>query len=890
MSAATVGPGGGLVGPGGGLVGPLELDYVDLTASPVVVALAVPLPAVSTPDQHPAPIAVVLTVPAAGVIALEYAITPDPVAVILTVPAPDVTYALSILRQTFYLGSVYADLSQPWMMLGGAVSSRLDQWFDLAGSLGTSLSQPFALEGAVGATLHELFDLLGVSGYVPPSWPPVWHPLMVFDKAGSYLGSIVDFNVTGAPTRYLRSMRVTNEGGMTFNVPRQSPDIDLVASDRLVRLQSVAGETPWIGTMSPQASAGGIVEVECRDAYTLLRDGLAITLEEEVSDGTPAVGVFTRVMGIHNDLRAGSGEATWELDLQGSRPFRGDLSLDGDTLACLDTIMGRSRTELAWDSRLDGNRLVPILRVRDAFAGGAGAAIYDGTGGNVVAGVQVVEDPTPLVFSIRLTGATTDLAKCLPEWAQWALKDVTPEVTVSVDPGPYRMRQQLDDSLDWGLSKAAVAAQCNAIVAWIWELYRTFIMAVHDIEGRPWHDGWAYLGPPDTFEPKAAGKDSLSRRAWRTRLMLVELRPNEPASAVMLSYRANLLNLREWMVVRYNRVTGVQTVEVVAIPTVAGLSLVQWSIAGSITLYRVSGGRVIGRSTRTGGSAFVDPYTVRVWDPIARRYRNLRRIISGPLALAYYIDPADKDNRLTDLGPDAAVDQAAGDGSSFIGKMYDFEEDAIDDYDPRRDGVGVLRAAPTIFNGEVVTRPRWHIDSFDVGGGAQTALTEGISATDQDFEVDSTFGFPDPETGVPFYAQIDDGSNAEIVQVVSMVGSLWHVLRGQQGTEAIIHEAGASVKRSGAEAWDGFPFPYSWPEGEQWAAEELAVLSKPRIDLDAHVSHFRGDQLTVGYGTTHAVDVDTEGPTGRWTGTGRAIGWSTDAAAGETELVLEWAL
>jgi hypothetical protein len=34
--------------------------------------------------------------------------------------------------------------------------------------------------------------------------------------------------------------------------------------------------------------------------------------------------------------------------------------------------------------------------------------------------------------------------------------------------------------------------------------------------------------------------------------------------------------------------------------------------------------------------------------------------------------------------------------------------------------------------------------------------------------------------------------------------------------------------------------------------------------------------------------VGTEGPTGRWDGTGRAIGWSTDAAAGETEIVLEW--
>jgi len=834
---AIVGPGGGLVGPGGGLVGP---------AIPVT--------------------------------------------------------AFAQLHQPWYLGSVYASLSQPFDLLAPAFTVTLHQLFDLTGPLGATLSQPFdLLADAVGTSLHQLFDLLAAgSTGAAPGVPPLWLPMMVFDKAGIYLGSIAVLNVTNQPVCYLRSRRVTNEGGMTFNVSRHSPDIGLIASDRLVRLQSPAGEKPWIGTMSPQVSAGGIQEVECRDAFTLLRDGPAITLTEEVGDGTPATGVYARIMGIHNDLRAATGEAQWELDLAGSRPFRGDLDLDTDTLSALDLIIGRSRTEIAWDSRLDGNRLVPILRVRDSFAAGAGADIYDGPGGNVVAGVQVIEDPTPLVFSIRLRGITTDLSTCLPEWAQWALADVTPEVTVSVDPGPYRNRQRLEESLDWGLSKAAIAAQCNAIVDWIWRLYRSFLMAVHDIEGRPWHEGWAYLGPPDNFEPKTAGKDSLSRRAWRTRLMLVEVLPNEPASAVMLSNRHSQLNLREWMIVRYNRVTGVQTVSVVAIPTVAGASLVEWHKSGGVTIYRVSGGRVISRQTLSGaGGGYVDPYNVRVYDPIARRYRNLRRIISGTWALAWYVDPGEIGNTFVDLGPDAAVDQAAGDGSSFIGKMYDFETDKIDDYDPRRDGIGTLKAVPTVFFGAETSRARWHIVSFDIGGDATTALTVGISATDQDFEVDSIMGFPDPDTGVPFVAWIDQGSNREVVLVLSMIGALWHVLRGQNGAEAIIHEAGAPVGREGAEAWAGFPFPYSWPEGAQWAADELAELSKPRIDLDIHVAHFRGDQLTIDYGSTHAVNVATEGAVGRWIGTGRAIGWSTNPGhnpsaddptppSGETEVVLEW--
>jgi len=902
MTRAIVGPGGGLVGPGGGLVGPDLSAPIDLQPSPVALVLAVPDSLCSLPSQVPDPVPVILAVPA-PTIELIYTLAPDPVATTLAVPTPALTQAWAMLHMPYYLGSVYSEIHLPYDLVGPPISSGLHMLYDLLGPVRSTLSMLYDLLGPVRSDLHMLYDLLAGPGAAPRLVPPIWLPMMVFDKAGTYLGSISEFNVTNPPVRYLRSMRITNEGGMTFNVSRHSPDIGLIASDRLVRLQSPRGEKPWWGTISPRVNARGIVEVVCRDPFTLLRDGLAIALKEEVGDDVPATGIYSRIMAIHNDLRAATGEVQWELDLQGSRPFRGDIDFDGDTLACLDTTMARSRTEIAWDSRLEGNRLVPILRVRDRFDAGAGAAIYDGPGGNVTAGVQVIEDPTPLVFSIRLRGLTTDLAKCLPEWAQWALLDVTPEVTVSVDPGEYRMRQRLEESLDWGLSDAAVAAQCNAIVDWIWELYRSFIRAFHDIEGRPWHDGWAYLGPPDFYEPKSAGRDSLSRRAWRTRLQLVEVLPNEPASAVMLSDKHNALDLREWLVVKYNRVTGVQTMTTVPLPSAAGLSLIAWHTTGVVMMFKVSGGRIIARqSVGAGTGAYVDPYSVRVWDPIDRRYRNLRRIISGPYALAWYINPGDADNRLTDLGPDAAVDQAAGDGSSFIGKVYDFEEDAIDDYDPRRDGIGALLARRTIFNGAETWRPRWHVVSFASGADATTNLTSGISATEQDIEVDSNFGFPDPDLDAdefPFLAWIDQGSNKEIVLVLSMFGTLWHVLRGQAGTDAIVHEAGAPVGREGVDAWPGFPFPYTWPEGEQWAAEELAELSKPRIDLGVHVAHFRDDQLTLDYGSMHAVDVATEGAPGRWVGTGRAIGWSTAPGhnpsagdptppGGETEVVLEW--
>jgi len=805
-------------------------------------------------------------------------------------------------------GKIATILEQPFDLLAAPAVTGLYQLWDAQGAAAGEVSQVFSVLGPASANVGQLFDISAapVSSGGPTAVgaiASVWQPIMVFDKAGTYLGSIKTFNVSSPPVRYLRSMRVRNSGAATFTVSRHSPELDLVAGDRLVLIRSMNGEEPWVGTMSPRASGDGTVEVESRDAFALLEDGVSLKLEEQVSDGTPAAAIVSRVMALHNDDRALRGELIWQVDSSSSRPFRGNLAVDGVTLAVLDSVIDRSGIELAWTGSAVTGRLILTLQVRDTLAAGAGSAVFDGPGGNVTAGVRAIEDPTPMVHRIKLTGTETDLAACLPTWAQWAAKDITPEVTVEVSPGAHRFRE-LVTSVDWGLSQSAVQAQCNAIVDWLTNLYHSFLMAIHDIEGRPWHEGWAYLGPPDTMEPMSTGKDSLSRRAWRTRLQLVEVwpDPHEPASAVMISYNKNKVNLREWLIVTYNRKTGVQWVGVWPIlPTAffAGMSLVRWTSSWGITLYRVSGGRIVGRRTPAGSGTgtFVAAYSVRIWDPVARRYRNLRQIVNGPDALAWWMDPADTRNKLTDLGPEAALDQRAGDGSSLIGKVYPFERRAIERWDPRRDGAGALLARPTIFNGAVTSRPRWHIVSFDMGEDATTSMPAGLAAaapgTIVTIEVESIFGFPDPDLDpdqFPWTGAIDEGLSEEQFIVRSpgdMVGTAWTIVRGANGTEAILHEPGATVRRVGVPAWDGYPWPdpTPWPEGEQWAQEMLAVLSKERVDLNVHIVH-DGGQLTVGYGSTHAVNVATEGPPTRWVGTGRAIGWST--GDGETEIVLEW--
>lgn len=103
-----------------------------------------------------------------------------------------------------------------------------------------------------------------------------------------------------------------------------------------------------------------------------------------------------------------------------------------------------------------------------------------------------------------------------------------------------------------------------------------------------------------------------------------------------------------------------------------------------------------------------------------------------------------------------------------------------------------------------------------------------------------------------------------------------------------IHEIGSTVRLLYGVPFDGFKFPYTWPEGEAYANNLLARLNRPHRLLSLNVANEHDDWSTFSYGSVHAVNIDTEGPPGGVTGTVRCVGFSPDEDAGTMEVVVEF--
>jgi hypothetical protein len=743
-----------------------------------------------------------------------------------------------------------------------------------------------------------LLGVVPVGSGVNTSWAFL-PAALVYDKGGHLLGSLHNMTVTSPPSREIGSV-----GSGSAKVPADDLSASLLWDDRIVVLQTSDGEEPWAGAATVQTTEEGDKEASLEDALSLLAGGPNVEMKSEVSDGTPASEMYRRAIALHNTRAAADGEVTWDVDASGTHTFHGDIDFkDGDVLALINHIAERSDTEFRFGVRQAGSLFVPVLVGRDRLSAPSAPTLKDQAdptvfdpAANIINGsIRYVRDPTPIVHEIKLTGATTQLEDCLPDYAKWAVHNVTPEVTVRVDPGQHRRRARLDVSVEWGLSHSVIAELCAATLDAVWDLYYSFLRAIHDIEGRPYHDGYVFTGPSEYLESQDASADALSRAAFHTRRQLVETFPDTPAAAVMISDAQVINNLHEWLIVNYNRRTAVQSVGFFPFTTVAGASITRWqmSVSATTTFYTASGGRITGSHTfapdpdfgQTSTGNYVESFSTRLWDPFARRYRSLRRIIAG-VFFGEYLDPADPDLTFTNLGSGAAID--LGTLGELVGKIYDFERFNIDLWDPFRDGIGALLSLPTIFAGQVTTRARWHRVSYNAGTNATAQLMQGIGAASTDaqtkIEVDTIFGWPTPESkDFPFMASIDDGPDREDIKVIGMSGTEWTVLRGQNGTAAILHEPGAPVRRLGGATFDGIVFPFAWPEGQAWAETLLARLSRARSLLNVRVSmkRVRPSQLMIGAPAPFDIVTERVG-----SGTGRIIGSSPDPYRGETEIIV----
>ena len=552
---------------------------------------------------------------------------------------------------------------------------------------------------------------------------------------------------------------------------------------------------------------------------------------------------------------------------------------------------------------------------RDQFTAG-GFAVNDGLTGNTAAGPRFVVDPTSIVNAVRVRGRATNLTSskaecstspsinCL-DWMADASGMTTstqlvPEGYASVDPGPRKRREEMVINLDWGMSAPDQQAAASQVEAQAYALYHSFLRAWHDRYGRPFwgRDGWQYDGPPSDLE-----RFLTTGLGWRTHLQLVEYQ-GQPASAVMRSEMQQQL-----LIVLYDMRTDTKTVRRVWYNETGGtVTVTKMSINGTAKIWSVVGGVITGyRWTAFSSShALVGPPITYWWpahtnengDAVPDSYKTLRRVVSitedGAVTEAMYFDsdPAvigggEYGEPYKFFVPHTIDSGVVAD--DYIGRVYDFETRSICDWDPRRDGIGGILNVPTVRLNAVTTGPRWHFIPWGDGDGT-TQISMGISETETKVYVANAFVLPQT---YPYVATIGDGLNSEDVQVTAGEGTMLTIVRGYNGTTAIIHPTGTSFTRK--EECDDEPEQdedddttyVPWPEGTAWAQRVLAKLQNPIHRLTVQVTNDNNEWAKVQYGGLLSVNIQTEGPAGGITGTYRLLGWAPNYHEGTMELLVE---
>ena len=860
MAAAKVGPSGGLVGPAGGLVGPeagtsAAADFaagtgtaydtamryapaeiaggtgvasdasIDTGSGAANAEIAAGTGTASGGTTYIAPVIAATTgIGAAGVAAASVAASAglaSGTGIAYNPRLPTQQLVVFDLGGTWASQAVVFDITAPFTLSVQPVS------FDILGFSTASQAVVFDLgETGTVASQAVVFDILDetdgqaiTSGvYVDasdPSTPGAFLAgIQVYSKAGLHLGAMI-YTTFGPRPKSISTWQGVHANSMTVTVPRKvastsgnfiaNPDLTLIAEDRILVIGSSFGLEPWAGSIDTVEWTDGAAILSVQDLYgqlatALIRDTAAV----KTRTGTPVSALASLVMGHANTWLGANGEVQWEFDGTGSLTFFGDDTLSGDILSILGKIARQSFAEFCWDVRVLSDRMVPILVWRDAFSAGAGVALTDGASGNVRANPSYSTSVTQLVNAVRLVGSVTRIESLIPPGAKaLPVQEVIPVAEVWLPTGTYRRRTNLSLSapvtlfveVPYSLPDESQQEAADAAAAAMRELFKTFIRAVHDQYGRPWHDGWSWAGPgpedEDSTEPNAT-VNLVPERVLHLRDYVHWLHLSDGPRAIVMKHRS----LASYVRVSYDRVNAIQKVA-------------RFSVPGD-----------------------VDPATV-----------------------------------------------------------FDFEWRRMPEWDPRRDGVGKEVEVRTVIAGAVRTLLAWRLVPYGQGDqDFSTQLAYGITADAVNLPVVNAFGFPP----APFDAKI---GGDEWVRVTSISGNVLTVIRGQLNTTASIHEVGEEVAYEAPASAESDvteqvtdqlpPIEVPWPDGIAYANALLAKWSVPSRLLTVQLANIGGDWATVATGSTHTLDLQTEGPSAGVTGTVRVVGFAPDDVVGTMELLVE---
>lgn len=353
--------------------------------------------------------------------------------------------------------------------------------------------------------------------------------IQVYDKAGSRLGSILNFSVGDPPSR-----AVNFRGAFSFTVPRvlvdatsgatyPNPDVFLLPEDVVVRGDRllVLGDSsrpadPWGGVITNTEWTDGSVIVQCADVMDLLstpqlpEDNVArATQAILISENTLARDIVWVLMNHANTWYGANGEVLWGVDATGYKTFFGYETLTGDVESALAMVVERTFGEWCWRIELTPTSMRPVIVWRDSFIATAGPDLFDGPDGNVVAGPSLSVELTSVVNAIRITGSVTTIESKIPEGATaLPYPELIPVAEVWLPTEGYRRRFNssgagilLNIEVPFTLEESTQDELAAIEEAKRRALFESFIHAFHAQFGRPWHDEWSWAGGNGNDEP-----------------------------------------------------------------------------------------------------------------------------------------------------------------------------------------------------------------------------------------------------------------------------------------------------------------------------------------------------------------------------------------------------
>lgn len=329
--------------------------------------------------------------------------------------------------------------------------------------------------------------------------------LAVFNRTGARVGTLTNVTISSA-----RTFRFNEIEDMSFYMPRDGYTASvkaLLADDNIVYIENeLPGMVGWAGVISNHEDADDRVSVTTLGALSLYGDLDTTTVKQ--SEGTSS-SIASRLVGAASAKQGAHGDLVPTLVVDGDTDMPGIWEYEGDILQGLQRLASDGLAEMYVEAILSDDAQRLSLRLHwnatTVSVDHSDVVLKDGAGGVVKSSPSLLYSGLEVINHAKLKGQQTDLGQYVDySSVRSIIRDITPEIEVTLDDGPttYRRREDLSLSVSFGYPESLQRAMAQEIQQRYVDYFKTFLYAFHFRQGKPYLEGFDWGGPDDTNETR----------------------------------------------------------------------------------------------------------------------------------------------------------------------------------------------------------------------------------------------------------------------------------------------------------------------------------------------------------------------------------------------------